>query len=69
MNTNGIGLGLFVCKSIVEQFGGTIEVNSTLGKGTTFYFWFALETAAVSKQSLMQITKEIEETKAEECSD
>jgi CheY-like chemotaxis protein len=31
----GMGLGLAVCKTIVDGFGGTIEVASTVGKGTT----------------------------------
>jgi two-component system phosphate regulon sensor histidine kinase PhoR len=30
MNTNGIGLGLFICKKIVSQFEGTIIVKSKL---------------------------------------
>ncbi|BAI81415.1 conserved hypothetical protein [Deferribacter desulfuricans SSM1] len=32
----GTGVGLFIVKSIVEQYGGSIEVESGLNKGTTF---------------------------------
>jgi signal transduction histidine kinase len=32
----GIGLGLAVCKSIIERHGGAIEVESKVGEGTTF---------------------------------
>jgi two-component system sporulation sensor kinase A len=32
----GIGMGLAICKNIVEQHNGTIEVKSKAGQGTTF---------------------------------
>ena len=34
----GAGLGLSLCKTFVKMLGGTIRVDSTLGKGSTFYF-------------------------------
>jgi two-component system NtrC family sensor kinase len=33
----GTGLGLSICYGIVEKMSGKLEVESTLGKGTTFY--------------------------------
>ena len=34
--TQGAGLGLSICQTIVERLNGTITVTSKLGKGTRF---------------------------------
>ena len=39
----GFGLGLALCKIIIEKLGGNIYVESTLGKGSTFTFVLPFE--------------------------
>lgn len=34
----GTGIGLSICRKIVENYGGHIDFQSELGKGTPFFF-------------------------------
>lgn len=43
-DTQGIGLGLPLAKVVIEEQGGTIEVNSELGAGTSFIINFLIPT-------------------------
>ena len=43
-DTQGIGLGLPLAKAIIEAHGGTVEVRSELGKGSTFTANFLIPT-------------------------
>lgn len=42
----GSGVGLAICRGIIEQHGGTIGVDSRLGDGATF--WFTLPSKPIS---------------------
>ena len=35
---SGLGLGLYICAEIIQRHGGTIGVDSEIGKGTKFWF-------------------------------
>ncbi len=48
-NYSGMGLGLYICAQIINQHGGTIGVESKLGKGSIF--WFELNLSPVSQNA------------------
>ncbi len=43
LNQNGIGLGLTICKKIINFLGGEIRLQSELGKGSNFIISFFTE--------------------------
>lgn len=45
INTEGVGLGLAISKSLVELMGGVLQVKSKQGQGSCFYFSLVFEVA------------------------
>jgi signal transduction histidine kinase len=45
----GTGLGLHSVRSLVQEYGGQILIQSTIGQGTTFYLEFPYSTPSTSE--------------------
>jgi two-component system, sensor histidine kinase ChiS len=52
----GLGLGLSICKQLVELHGGTLEVSSTLGEGSQFSFTLSLAESSLQSDAAEPLT-------------
>lgn len=57
----GTGLGLNICKQLVELMGGSIQVESEMGKGTVFSFhiWVEIPKEYEEEQDFVKDTDEL----------
>lgn len=58
-NTGGVGLGLTICKQLVEAMGGQIDYTSVENEGTTFFFTIPV---TVVSSSMEKTNNEINES-------
>jgi signal transduction histidine kinase len=50
MKVSGTGLGLYICRLIVEGHGGQVWVESELGKGSTFGLVLPLDARSATAE-------------------
>jgi PAS domain S-box-containing protein len=53
-SAKGMGLGLTICRSIIQKHGGSIDIESNGEKGTTVTFYLPASGETVGKKSLLR---------------
>ena len=57
-NVEGTGIGLVITKNLIELMGGSINVDSNKGEGTTFWIEFASNTLQTKEMHMTDTNEE-----------
>jgi K+-sensing histidine kinase KdpD len=56
-NKFGVGLGLSICKSLIEQMAGSVAIETEVGKGTTWFITFKTICLLDLQHSMLEFRK------------